>query len=58
MSTPIPPILPLPEDDDETTTDGVPTREVDGEQTIDPDADDSQINSADADRVASGDDTV
>lgn len=49
MSTPVPPLVPLPDDDG---THGVPTQEVDGETTVDPDADDAQVNSADADRVA------
>lgn len=53
MSNP-PPIPPIPSlgDESDDERDGVPTREVDGEREIDPDADDSQIDSADADRLA------
>lgn len=47
---PIPPIPPL--DGDETDEQGVPVREVDGERQIDPDADASQVDSAEADRIA------
>ena len=43
------PILPVPGDDD---ADDPVTKEVDGEQTLDPDADDDLIDSADADRLA------
>lgn len=51
MSNPIiPPIPPVPHGDDED----VPTREVDGEQRLDEDIDDSLVDSAEADRVASG----
>lgn len=50
MSNPIPPIIPIPDDD---ASDGVPTREVDGETVLDPDADDAQITSVEADRIAS-----
>jgi len=43
------PILPVPGDDD---ADDPVTKEVDGEQTLDPDADDDLVDSADADRLA------
>lgn len=50
MSNPlIPPVPPLG-DDDETLE--APTREVDGERELDPDADPDRIDSADADRLA------
>ncbi|WP_375385734.1 hypothetical protein [uncultured Microbacterium sp.] len=39
--------LPLPESDDP------PTREVDGDEIVDADANDDLINSADADELAS-----
>lgn len=48
---PIPPIPPLDEDAENATGD-VPTQDVDGERRIDPDADDSQVDSAEADRIA------
>lgn len=48
------PILPLGDDDD-SITDADATREVDGEQVLDPDADADLIDSADADRLAAGD---
>ena len=51
MSNPIPPVVPFPDDD---TPDGVPTKEVDGEQVPDTDIDDALVDSAEADRVASG----
>lgn len=50
MSNPIPPIIPIPDDD---ASDGVPTREVDGETVLDPDADGAQVTSVEADRIAS-----
>jgi len=60
MSNPLIPPLPLPNDDglptedaSETGNDPV-TVERDGERTIDPDVDDSQVDSAAADRLASG----
>lgn len=49
MSNPIPPIVPPPDDD----APDVPTREVDGETVLDPDADDAQVTSVEADRIAS-----
>ena len=49
MSNPIPPIVPIPGDDEPD----VPTREVDGETVLDPDADDAQVTSVEADRIAS-----
>ncbi|MEU4015544.1 hypothetical protein AB0E56_09775 [Microbacterium sp. NPDC028030] len=53
MSNPIiPPVPPVPAGDD----DDVPTREVDGERVLDQDVDDALIDSAEADRVAAGDD--
>lgn len=59
MSNPLIPPVPLPDDDraaaDGTAEPGIdPTVEEDGERTIDPDVDDAQIDSAEADRVASG----
>ena len=51
MSNPIPPVVPLPDDG---TPDGVQTKEVDGEQVPDTDIDDALVDSAEADRVASG----
>lgn len=60
MSNPLIPPLPLPNDDrlpeeDGTEPGSAPTTvERDGERTVDPDADDSQIDSATADRLASG----
>lgn len=56
MSNTIPPIIPFPDggQDDDSVEGVVPTQEVDGELTVDPDADDSQVSSVDADRLASG----
>ncbi|MGW9158335.1 MULTISPECIES: hypothetical protein [unclassified Microbacterium] len=52
MSNPIiPPVPPVPHDDDAA---GVPTRDLDGEQVLDPDADDALVDSAEADRIAAG----
>lgn len=55
MSNPTPPIPPVPpfagKDDED-----VPTREVDGERVLDEDADDAQIDSAEADRAATATD--
>ena len=59
MSNPFPPPLPLP-DDERPADDGVPTREVDGQEVLDPDLDDRLVDSAKADRLAaeaSDDDT-
>lgn len=59
MSNPIIPPLPLP-DDDRLTGEGAaepgvdPTVERDGERIIDPDIDERLIDSAEADRSASG----
>lgn len=54
MSNPIiPPVPPIPHDDDAA---GVPTRDVDGERVLDPDVDDALVDSAEADRVAAGED--
>jgi hypothetical protein len=50
MSNPIPP-LPLP-DDDADETEGVPTREVDGDTVLDTDADQDAVDSYAADRLA------
>ena len=50
MSNPTPPLVP-PFPDDEP--DDVATRDVDGEQVLDPDADPDAIDSAEADRLAS-----
>ena len=49
MSTPIPPLVPLPDDGD---LEGVPHREVDGEAVLDTDVDADQVDGADADRLA------
>jgi hypothetical protein len=51
MTNPTPPILPFP-GDDSGTDDDVATREVDGEETLDPDADADAVDSAEADRLA------
>jgi hypothetical protein len=51
MSNPTFPPLPPRDDDD---LDGVPTREVDGERVLDPDIDDALVDSAEADRLATG----
>ncbi|WDG17762.1 hypothetical protein [Microbacterium sp. Clip185] len=45
-----PPPVPLPGDGG---ADQDPTREVDGEEVLDEDLDDDQVDSADADRIAS-----
>ncbi|MFS0854269.1 hypothetical protein [Microbacterium sp. 179-I 3D4 NHS] len=37
---------------------GGPTTEIDGEQGLDPDADDAQIDSAEADRLAAEEGTA
>lgn len=50
MSNPFPAPLPLP--DDERRPEDPVTREVDGEETLDPDADPTLIDSAEADRLA------
>lgn len=53
MSNPTPNML--PEDPDLGDEDAsMPTREVDGEVELDPDADPDAIDSIDADRLASG----
>ncbi|MGW9626678.1 hypothetical protein [Microbacterium sp. NPDC055521] len=52
MSNPTPNML--PEDPDLEENAGVPTREVDGDVELDPDADPDRIDSIDADRMASG----
>ncbi|QNA92832.1 MULTISPECIES: hypothetical protein [unclassified Microbacterium] len=53
MSNPlIPPVPPV----STGGNDEVPTREVDGERVLDQDVDDALIDSAEADRVAAGDD--
>ncbi|WP_017202358.1 hypothetical protein [Microbacterium algeriense] len=49
MSNPTPPLVPLPDDDHGD----VPTREVDGDETLDTDIDDALVDSAEADRAAS-----
>jgi hypothetical protein len=52
------PILPVIPGDDETARAAAvgepPTTEVDGDRKLDPDANDDLIDSADADRVATG----
>lgn len=50
-NNPIPPLVPLPDDDGEI--DGVPHREVDGKPVLDTDADADQVDGAAADRLAS-----
>lgn len=52
MSNPTPNML--PEDPDLEDNEGTPTREVDGEVQLDPDADPDRVDSIDADRIASG----
>lgn len=49
MSTPNPPLVPLPEGGD---LEGVPHREVDGEHVLDTDVDADQVDGATADRLA------
>lgn len=49
MSTPNPPLVPLPEDGDPNA---VPHREVDGEAVLDTDVDADQVDGAEADRLA------
>lgn len=56
MSNPFPPLVPLPDDDEPRRDDEVPTREVDGRETLDPDIDDALIDSAEADRIAATED--
>ncbi len=53
---PVPPILPGRDGDPRTDVDDLDptTVEVDGEKRIDPDADPDQLDSAEADRIASG----
>jgi hypothetical protein len=52
MSNPIiPPVPPIPHDDDPA---GAPTRDVEGEDALDPDIDDALVDSAEADRIAAG----
>ncbi|WP_309066394.1 hypothetical protein [Microbacterium sp.] len=53
MSNPTPNFLPDPDDTDDEQQ-PVPTREVDGETVLDEDADPDLIDSADADRIAAG----
>ena len=49
MSNPIiPPVPPILHDDEAD----IPTKDVDGERVLDPDADDALIDSAEADRIA------
>lgn len=45
-----PPPVPLPGDGER---DQEPTRDVDGEEVLDEDLDDDQVDSAEADRIAS-----
>lgn len=52
MSIPMPPPIPLPDDESDDISDDVPTREVDGEEVLDTDADADQIDSHAADRAA------
>lgn len=51
MSNPTPPIVPLPDGDE---PEGVPTKDVDGENVLAEDIDDSLVDSVEADRVAAG----
>ena len=53
MSNPNMASVPLPDDD----RDEQATVEVDGDAVLDPDIDDAQVDSASADRMASGDDS-
>jgi len=52
MSNPTPNFLPQDPDADPEVDAG--TREVDGEQVLDPDTDPDQVDSATADRLAAG----
>ncbi|MFJ4045457.1 hypothetical protein ACIPV2_06915 [Microbacterium sp. NPDC089987] len=52
MSNPTPNML--PEDPDLEENQDTPTRELDGELELDPDADADGVDSIDADRLASG----
>lgn len=59
MSNPLIPPVPLPDDDRTDAAEGAePTDsaivEQDGDRTVDPDADPDLIDSAEADRLASG----
>ncbi|OAN38364.1 hypothetical protein [Microbacterium sp. H83] len=49
MSTPTPPLVPLPDEGDDQA---VPQRDVDGERVLDTDADADQVDGAEADRLA------
>ena len=49
-----PPVLPVPDDDGDPLEEA--TVERDGERTLDPDAADELVDSAEADRLASGGD--
>lgn len=51
---PIPAPMPLGGADDAEVSTTDPTREVDGETVLDPDANDELVDSAEADRLASG----
>lgn len=53
MTNPTPNMLPEDPDLEEEDA-GMPTREVDGDVELDPDADADQVDSIDADRLASG----
>ncbi len=49
------PTVPLvPEDPDDDLSSEAPVQEVNGQEVLDPDADDDLIDSADADRLATG----
>ncbi len=56
MSSPHPPFVPTPDDDDraDESVAPVPTMEEDGDRVLDPDADQDAVDSARADRVATG----
>lgn len=51
---PIPAPMPLGDADDTDRSEAVVTREVDGDEVLDRDANDDLVDSAEADRIASG----
>lgn len=54
MSNPLVPPLPVPDRDDAAAEPDASMIDDDGEQTLDPDVDDDLIDSAEADRLATG----
>ena len=53
-NSPTPPINPFADPDAVETETDTPVQEVDGEEVLDPDADPDQVDSAEADRLATG----